>query len=152
MRMAYCPPSTYHPDAEWVVQQACNVAMGMQDLEIPIQLLVHDRDSKFTRDFETVFKAEGAKVALTPYRSPQANSHCERLLGTIRRESLDWLLIFDERNLWQVLSEFSEHYNRCRPHRALALQPPHSEPIPITGRIIRRQRLHGLINEYTRAA
>ncbi len=143
---------TDHPDAEWVVQQARNVAMEMQDLEIPIQLLIHDRDSKFTQDFDAAFNAEGAKVALTPYRCPRANSHCERLLGTLRRESLDWLLIFDERHLWRVLTEFFDHYNRCRPHRALALQPPHPQPISITGHIIRRQRLHGLINEYTRAA
>jgi transposase InsO family protein len=107
---------------------------------------------KFTKDFDAVFKSEGAKVALTPFRCPRANSHCERLLGSLRREALDWLLILNDRHLWQILTEYFEHYNQARPHRALALRPPCPQPIPISGRIVRRQRLNGLINEYTRAA
>ena len=82
---------TYEPDSAWVCQQARNVCMEMQDLEIPISAVIHDRDSKFTSQVDAVFKAEGAKVALTPYRSPRANSIVERLIKTTRRECLDLL-------------------------------------------------------------
>ena len=66
--------------------------------------------------------------------------------------SLDWLLIVNERHLRQVLAEFFDHYNRSRPHLALGLRPPCPEDVPAQGAILRRRRLHGLINEYSRAA
>ena len=81
-----------------------------------------------------------------------SNAACERLLGSLRRECLDWLIILGERHLVQVLREYFDHYNRARPHRALALRPPEPQPIPDGGVIVRKQRLHGLINEYSRAA
>jgi putative transposase len=61
------------------------------------------------------YRAEGAKVVLTPYRRPRANAHCERVIKTLRHEALDWLLIFSERHLRAVLDRYTEHYNRQRP-------------------------------------
>jgi len=143
---------TYEPDSAWVCQQARNVCMEMQDLEIPISAVIHDRDSKFTSQVDAVFKAEGAKVALTPYRSPRANSIVERLIKTTRRECLDLLIIVGEHHLLHVLTEFYAHYNNARPHRALKLRPPDAAPIPFTGKIVRIERLHGIISEFSRAA
>ena len=74
------------------------------------------------------------------------------MLGSPRRECLDWLIILDERHLVQVIGEYFDHYNRARPHRALGLRPPEPPPIQDGGVIVRTQRLHGLINEYSRAA
>jgi len=71
---------------------------------------------------------------------------------TLRHECLDWLVIFSERHLRQVLGEFCHHYNRARPHRGRDLRPPHPDNIPARGAIVRTGRLHGLINEYSRAA
>ena len=143
---------THHPDSVWVCQQARNVCMELQDLEVSISALIHDRDSKFTQDFDAVFKAEGAKIALTPYRAPRANAVAERLVKTIRTECLDFLIIFGERHLTRVLREFFDHYNHARPHRSLQLRAPDPVPIPDAGEVVRVDRLHGLIKEYSRAA
>lgn len=143
---------TYEPDSAWVCQQARNVCMELQDLELPISAIIHDRDSKFTSDFNAVFRGEGARVALTPYRSPRANSFVERLIKTTRRECLDLLIITGPRHLQRVLTEFFDHYNHARPHRALELKPPDPVGVPATGKIVRIDRLHGIIKEYSRAA
>jgi putative transposase len=135
-----------------VAQQARNVAWELEELKIPIKVLIHDRDSKYSSDFETVFSAAGVRIARTPFRSPRANGACERVLGSLRRECLDWLIILGECHLVQVLCEYFDHYNRARPHRALGLRPPEPQLILDAGPIACRQRLHGLINEYARAA
>ena len=121
---------TDQPDSAWVCQQARNVCMELQDLELPISAIIHDRDSKFTSQFDAVFTAEGSQVALTPYRSPRANSFVERLIKTTRRECLDLLVIAGQRHLARVLTEFFDHYNHARPHRALELRPPDPVPVP----------------------
>lgn len=143
---------TAHPNSAWVTQQARNLSWQLNDLEMPIQLFIHDRDSKFVADFDNVLRAEGATVALTPYRCPRANAHCERVIKTLRHEALDWLIIFGERHLSQVLEEYIEHYNDERPHLALALRAPAPKPSSGNGPIARRSRLHGLVNEYARTA
>jgi len=99
-----------------------------------------------------VLRGEGARVALTPYRRPRANSHCERVIKTLRHEALDWLLIFGERHLQLVLRQYIDHCKRQRPHLALDLQPPQPAATRGSGRILRQERLGGLINEYHRAA
>ena len=76
-------------------------------------------------------------------------------MGTARREGLDHLLVFGRRHLESVLSEFLEHYNQARPHQGLGQWPP-CRPADVTpsadGRVERRDRLGGLLNEYSRAA
>jgi putative transposase len=62
-------------------------------------LLIHDRDSKFSRAFDDVFKGEGAEIIRTPFRAPKANAFAERWVGTVRRDCLDWLLIVSRRQL-----------------------------------------------------
>ena len=96
----------------------------------------------------------------TPVRAPQANAIAERWVGSVRRESLDWVLIFGRRHVEAVLRVYIEHYNQHRPHRALGLTPPASDPrvvVPFSTseshrRIRRRDRLGGLIHEYIAAA
>jgi putative transposase len=110
----------------------------------------------FTRGFDEVFRTEGIEVIHTPIRAPQANAFAERFVRTIRAECLDWLLIIGRRHLERVLRVYAAHYNRERPHRALALHPPESATTtrrPSTiGAIERRDKLGGLIHEYRRAA
>jgi putative transposase len=84
-----------------------------------------------------------------------SNAHAERWVGTVRRECTDRILIANERHLITVLGEHTTHYNRHRPHRALAQRPPNPSPThnpPAATKIQRRQILGGLINEYTQAA
>ena len=77
---------TTNPDSAWVTQQARNVAYELQDLAVPVRFAIHDRDSKFTSGFDAVLESEGVEVIKTPYRAPRANSHCERAIGSARRE------------------------------------------------------------------
>src|SRR5437899_12377492 len=112
----------------------------------------HRLDPKFFDEFDDVSTGVGAKLALTPYRRPRANDHCERMIKTLRHEALDWMLIFGERHLQLVLRQYIDHYNRQRPHLALDLRPPQPAAAPGSGPVLRQQRLNGLINEYQRAA
>jgi putative transposase len=119
------------------------------------KFLIRDRDGKFTKMFDEVFAGNGVRIIKSPVRSPRANSFAERYAGTLRRECLDYLLIHGERHLREVLTEYAQHYNDHRPHQAREQRAPLYEPgeaIDLTARIKRSQAVHGLINEYRRAA
>ncbi len=126
------------------------------DTEIrPMRFLLRDRDAKYCRRFDAVFAAEGIEVVLTPYRTPQANGHIERLIGGSRREVLDHVLILGRRHLLDVLREYVAHHNSHRPHRGLGLRRPHDVGGPVPGpgparpeAITCREILGGLIHEY----
>jgi putative transposase len=97
-RVIFCN-ATANPDSAWVAQQARNGAWELEELKIPITVLIRDRDSKYSSDFDAVFSAAGIRIARTPFRTPRANAACERVLGSLRRECLDWLIILGERHL-----------------------------------------------------
>ncbi len=144
-----------HPTGAWTAQQARNLLMDLGERADRFKFLIRDRDSKFTPVFDDVLAGNGVRVIKTPVRSPRANSFAERYVGTLRRECLDHLLIHGERHLWRTLSEYARHYNDHRPHQSREQRPPLHEPgqpVDMTARITRRQVVHGLINEYHRAA
>ncbi len=146
---------TAHPTGAWTAQQARNLLMDLGERADRFKFLIRDRDSKFTPVFDDVLAGNGVRVIKTPVRSPRANSFAERYVGTLRRECLDHLLIHGERHLWRTLSEYARHYNDHRPHQSREQRPPLHEPgqpVDMTARITRRQVVHGLINEYHRAA
>ena len=103
-----------------------------------------------------MFKNEGAKVILTPVRSPKANAFAERWVRTVRAELLDWVLVLGRRHLDRVLDAYVEHYNAHRPHRGLHLASPNAPFLhPSAARtedVRRRDVLSGLIHEYHTAA
>ncbi len=147
---------TRHPVGDWVAQQARNLLMEIGDDLSRFRFVIRDRDTKFTAVFDAVFAAEAIQVLTTPVRAPRANAYAERWVGTVRRELLDWMLIFGCRQLRYVLGVYVDHYNVHRPHRALGQAPPLGPGEPaIVGpaeRVIRRDRLSGLIHEYSQAA
>jgi transposase InsO family protein len=153
---------TTNPDGPWATQQARNLLMQLDEEGVRPRFLVRDRDSKFTRDFDEVFRSAGIRVIKAPARAPQARAHAERWVGTLRRECLDRLLIFGRRHLERVVAAYTLHYNEHRPHRSLGQRPPLAEPLPndnqASGDVIelcrlrRRDRLGGLIHEYQLAA
>ena len=106
---------TNHPTADWMLQQLREV-VGDDGIH---RYLIHDRDSIFARHLDNSIQALGLKVLRTPFRGPKANSICERLIGTIRRECLDWLIPMSESHLRAVLKEWVRHYNLGRPHKSL---------------------------------
>lgn len=106
---------TTHPTAEWTIQQFRD---GLP-LDGAGRALVHDRDAICAPAVDKALASMQVRVVKTPVRTPQANAHCERFIGTARRECLDWIIPFGERHLRQVLTEWISHYNSERPHSAL---------------------------------
>jgi putative transposase len=149
---------TANPDGAWVTQQARNLLLALEERGRRVRFLLRDRDAKFCRAFDDVFRAEGAEVLLTPVQAPTANAHAERWVRTVCTECLDWLLIVGRGHLDRVLRIYVAHYNRHRPHRALELQPPNPSADITTltearpGRVHRHDLLGGLLHEYRRAA
>jgi transposase InsO family protein len=142
-----------------VSQQARNLVMRLDDEGVRARFLIRDRDSKFTRDFDEVFRSEGIGVI----KAPRARAHAERWVGRVRRECLDRLLIVGRRHLENVVRVYALHYNTHRPHRSLDQQPPLAKPPPVRARapsgerlqldhLRRRERLGGLLHEYELAA
>ena len=147
---------TANPNGPWVTQVARNFCAELEDNGRRVRFLVRDRDTKFTASFDNVFASIGARVVLTPVRSPRANAFAERFVRTARTECLDWLLIRSERHLNMALEEFVEHYNNERPHRGIDLEVPvaystFGEFTSADG-LQRADLLGGLVHEYRVAA
>jgi len=144
---------TEHPTAEWTIQQFRN---GLP-LDGVYRFLVHDRDGIFAPAVDEALRSMSLQVLKTPVRAPQANAHCERFIGTARRECLDWMIPFNERHLRVVLAEWMSHYNGERPHSALGPGLP-ADPTchtTLTGhrllaahRVVVSPRLGGLHHHY----
>jgi putative transposase len=150
---------TTKPIASWVTQQARNLSMELAEQADAVKFLIRDRDTKFTASFDAVFAADGIRIVRSPVRAPRANAICERVIGTLRRECLDRMLILGRRHLEVVLAEYVEHYNSHRPHRSLSQRSPSATdtpPAPLEDfdhtRLRRTDRLGGLIHEYRMVA
>jgi putative transposase len=151
---------TAHPTGDWTVQQARNLALSLGDRFEDVRFLIRDRGSNFTASFDAVFQAAGTRILRTAVQAPRMNAICERLVGTLRRELLDRVLILREGHLRAVLAEYQVHYNTARPHQGIAQRVPdgkHDDGRLIVADLDRRQVLRnpilgGLINEYARAA
>jgi transposase InsO family protein len=147
---------TASPDGAWTTQAARNLLMDLGQRAATVKFLIRDRAGQFAGSFDAVLTAEGIRIVASP---PRANAICERVIGTLRRELLDRLLIVNEQHLRRVLTEYLMHYNTARPHRSLgqltpaqaATRPP--EPVNLAEhRIHRKQILGGLTHEYYVAA
>ena len=147
---------TAHPTAAWTVQQARNTLMDFAERTGGLKFLIRDRDAKYTDGFDAVFTAAGIQIIKTPVQAPRANAICERWVASARRECTDRILIAGRRHLHHVLGEYVDHYNTHRPHRTLSQQPPdgraHLAPAGDNTRVRRRDRLGGLIHEYSQVA
>ena len=147
---------TANPTGEWTVQQARNLALILGERFEDIRFVIRDRGSNFTASFDAVFQAAGTRILRTAVLAPRMNAICERLVGTLRRELLDRVLILGKGHLRAVLAEYQVHYNTARPHQGIAQRVPDGEHLTVTDldreRIHRKPILGGLINEYARAA
>ena len=146
---------TAHPDGPWTTQQIRNLLMDLGDHAVDFQFLIRDRAGQFTASFDAALASTGIRAVKTPPRSPRANAYAERFVLTARTEVTDQMLIFGQRHLHAVLTQYETHYNGRRPHRSRQLHPPrpdHPAADLTQERIRRRAVLGGLINEYEPAA
>jgi len=119
------------------------------------KFLIRDRDSKFTALFDEVFRAEGIRIVRTAAQAPRMNAIMERWVGSVRRELLDRILIVNAGRMRTVLTEYEDHFNAYRPHRALNQAGPLRplpDPVDADIKVIRRDRLGGLLHEYSQVA
>jgi putative transposase len=123
---------TAHPGEAWVMQQARNLSWHLGSLCQRPEILIRDRDSKFSAIFDEVLRSEGVPAVKTPPRAPRANAYAERWVQSTRRECLDRMLIFGERHLRLLMREYVDHYGERT--------------------VVCHERLGGLLNEYTRLA
>ena len=124
-RILYCNV-TRHPTSEWTIQQLRQAIPSDHEY----RYLIHDRHSTFSSEMDAVVGALGLAVVKTPVRVPQANAFCERLIGTMRRECLDFMIPLNERHLRAIVYEWVSHYNRGRPHSRLGPGIPDRRPAP----------------------
>ncbi|MGM1058566.1 integrase core domain-containing protein [Saccharothrix sp. Mg75] len=149
---------TAHPTQAWTTQQARNLATDLGHRMESLRFLIRDRDGKYGQAFDAVFRADDLRVVTSEPQAPRMNAHCERVIGTIRRELLDHILITGESHARQILTTYEDHYNRHRPHQARDQLPPEARQHPAavhdldTHRVLRTRILGGLINEYRHAA
>src|SRR5882757_773809 len=120
-RLIHCNV-TAHPTAAWTLQQIREVV----GLEERYEYLIHDRDSVFAKHLDESIGRLGLKVLRSPPRSPKANAVCERVIGTVRRECLEWLIPLSEHHLRRILKSWIRHYNGGRPHMSLGPGIPDS--------------------------
>ena len=116
--------------------------------------MIHDRDAIFSTELDAALKGMAVRVIRTPVRAPSANAFCERLIGTIRRECLDRVIVWNERSLRRTLRGYLDYYHRWRTHLALDKDAPESRTTqaPEHGAIVECAHVHGLHHHYERRA
>ena len=137
---------TRHPTAEWLAQQ---IVEAFPWDTAPTYLL-RDNDSAYGRAFTSRLRAMGIRDHPISARSPWQNPYVERLIGSLRRDCLDHILIFGERHLRRVLTSYSLYYNEARTHLGLAKDAPHRRAVQRSGTIITTSVLSGLHHRYDR--
>ena len=137
---------TSHPSAEWIARQLTE-AYGWK--EAP-RYLVRDRDSAYGEVFIRRVGAMGIRDRPISARSPWQNGYAERLIGSIRRDCLDHVVVFGERHLRQVLASYQRYYNEIRTHLSLGKDAPASRKVQAVGRVLPLPILGGLHHQYVR--
>jgi putative transposase len=146
---------TAHPTAAWTLQQLHEAIPS----DHTYRFILHDRDAIFSPGFDASLACMGLKVIETPVHSPQANSFCKKLIGTLRRECLDWVIPLTEEHLRKTLLSWLAHYNQGRPHSSLGpglADPPFNflhlqrqrHRFDRPSRVVAHSVLNGLHHEY----
>jgi len=138
------------PTAEWTTQQLREAFPW----DTAPRYLLRDRDGIFGADFVEQVKAMGIKQVLSAPRSPWQRAYIERLIGTIRRECLDHVIVWSEADLSRHLRRFADYYHRSRTHLGLQKDTPEPRPVqaPGAGRIVAIPEVGGLHHRYERRA
>ena len=137
---------TAHPTAEWITRQFTE-AYGWKAAP---RYVVRDRDAVYGDIFIRRLRAMGIRDRPTAARSPWQNGYAERMIGSIRRECLDYVVVFGERHLCHLLKSYQKYYNEARTHLSLSKDAPVSRAVQALGSIIAKPLLGGLHHQYVR--
>jgi transposase InsO family protein len=140
------------PDGLWMQQVARTLIDDFSGFLRGKRFLIHDRDPLYTSEFRELLQKGGVASVRIPPRSPNLNAYAERFVLSIKSECLNRLVILGERHLRRAIGEYMEHYHVERTHQGLGNRLIDGVPEPGSGRIIRRERLGGLLNHYSREA
>jgi transposase InsO family protein len=154
-RRMLCAISTRQPTAQWLAQQLRHLT----PFGAAPKFVIRDNDQKFGEAFDAVASGAGARVIRTPLMSPKANAHVERMIGSVRRECLDHVLVHNELHLQRVLDEYRRYFNEARPHQGIGHRRPGAFVRPARAAtpvrpatIVVRPVLDGLHHDYRAAA
>src|SRR6266480_1359006 len=141
---------TAHPTSEWTARQL----LGAFPWDHAPRYLLRDRDSAYGREFSEMAKCMGIRQVLTAPQSPWQNAYLERLIGSIRRECLDHVIVLNETGLGRVLKSYFAYYEQFRTHLSLGKDAPISRAIqpPAMGRVVQIPQIGGLHHRYERVA
>ena len=137
---------TAHPTAEWIAQQ---ITEALPWNEVP-HYLIRDRDGIYDATVRWRLRAMGIRDKPIAIGSPWQNAYAERLIGTIRRECLDHMIVFGEAHLRCIFGKYAAYYNETRIHRSLDKDSPFHRAIEHLGAITSRPLLGGLHHQYCR--
>ena len=156
-REAIVSSSTEHPTSVWVTKQADLFLDQTAGREKKPDIIMHDRDTKFTKEFTAALKDRGLRTNPLPRRSPNLNGRCERFIQTIKRECLFKFILFGKRHLDYIVSEFVDYYNTVRSHTERDHLPPiHDVPEEVSklqrDAITVRSYVGGLVQAFERKA
>src|ERR1700674_2284246 len=141
---------TRYPTAGWLARQVTEAFPW----DTAPRYLLRDRDASYGPDFRKPVDAMGITEVVSAARSPWQNAYVERVIGSIRRECLDYVVIFNERHLRRILSSYAEYYHRSRTHLSLDKDCPDPRPVmpPRKGRVLAIPQVNGLHYRYERPA
>lgn len=154
-RQVYIAPSTFHPNEQWVTEQAEAFLEHAKSKGIKVQTLMRDRDTKYQAPFDAAFEEAGTDVKVGAYRSPNTNAYVERFIQTLQQECLDQFAVFGEQHMDYLVKEFVKHYNQERPHQGKEnerLVPGDEVDILPMDSVECLERLGGLLKHYHRQA
>lgn len=142
--------ATHHPTARWTAQQLVEAF----PFDSAPRYLMRDRDAIYGKRVRRRIKSLGIDEIISAPRSPWQNPYVERVIGSIRRDCLDHVIVLNERHLRRILRDYLDYYHSCRTHLSLSKDPPDSRPAESVeaGNIVALPRVGGLHHRYTRIA
>jgi putative transposase len=153
-RMVEIAGVTPNPGGKFMAQVARNLTDHVDGFLRDKKFLILDNDVLYSKQFVRILKDAGTKVVHTAIQAPDMNAIAERFVGSVKRECLSKLILFGDRHLQRVLSNYADHYNQDRPHQSVdnnPIQPRPGDP-PTEGEIVVDERLGGLLRSYRRSA
>ncbi len=149
--------STKHPNSAWVKKQTEMFIERTKDRKEKPDIVIHDRDTKFTKEFVATLKAKGIRTNALPVASPNLNGRCERVIQSLKYECLFKFILFGQRHLDHILSEWVSYYNTRRAHMERDHLPPIREaPEEVLkldrDQIVVRSYVGGLVKSFERKA